>query len=69
MSAIGAVAQQPEWFVPAETVAKYLHLSRRRVLELARQKGGIPSHPIGRTRKVYRFLLSEVHAWLKGKRG
>lgn len=61
--------QQLEWFVPAETVAKYLHLSRRRVLELARVKNGIPSHPIGGTRKTYRFLLSEVHAWLKRRNG
>jgi excisionase family DNA binding protein len=58
-----------EPFVAPEVVAKYLQLSRRRVLELAREKGGIPGHPIGTTRKTYRFLLSEVQAWLKGKRG
>ena len=46
-------------------MAKCLRLSRRRVLELARVKNGIPAHPIGGTRKTYRFLLSEVNAWLK----
>jgi excisionase family DNA binding protein len=63
------VEQQFEPFVPVEAVAKFLSLSRRRVLELARIKGGIPSHPIGGTRKTYRFLLSEVHAWLKRRNG
>jgi hypothetical protein len=58
-----------ESFVPAEAVAKFLSLTRRRVLELARVKGGIPSHPIGTTRKTYRFLLSEVSAWLKRRNG
>jgi len=57
-----------EPFVSANRVADFLSLTRRRVLELAREKGGIPSHPVpGRgknQRKVHRFLISEVHSWL-----
>ncbi len=62
-----------EPFVPAEAVAKHLSLTRRRVLELSNIRGGIPSHPVpGRgknKRKSHRYLLSEVQAWLKGRRG
>jgi len=61
-----------EPFVSANLVADFLSLTRRRVLELARQKGGIPSHPVpGRgknKRKDHRFLISEVHAWLLRRR-
>ncbi len=62
-----------EPFVDAGRVASFLMLSRRRVLELARVKGGIPSHPIpGRgknKRKDHRFLISEVAAWLRRRNG
>jgi Helix-turn-helix domain len=59
-----------EWFVTADAVASFLSLTRRRVLELARVKGGIPSHPIGSgSRKTYRFRLSEVADWLSKRRG
>ena len=55
-----------EPFVDADTVASFIQLTRRRILELAREKGGIPSHPIGTgQRRVWRFLLSEVHQWLQ----
>jgi len=48
-----------EPFVDEEVVARFLDLTPRRVLELARE-GWITSHPIGRTRKTWRFRISEV---------
>jgi hypothetical protein len=62
------VFEQPEYFVTPEVVARFLSITRRRVLELCNVKGGIPSHPVpGRgknKRKTYRFLISEVHQWM-----
>lgn len=59
--------QDIEYFVPPETVARYLGITRRRVLELANSKT-LPSHPLpgrGRNkRKTHRFLIAEVHAWM-----
>jgi len=61
-----------EPFVPAEAVAKHLSLTRRRILELASLKGGIPSYPMpGRgknKRSSRRFLISEVQKWLLRRR-
>lgn len=58
MSAI----EQPEPYVDAKTVARFLSVTRRQVLGLARA-GKIPAHPIlGSRRKVWRFKLSEVDA-------
>jgi excisionase family DNA binding protein len=49
-----------EPFVDAGTVAQFLCVTRRQVLELARA-GRIPAHPlVGSRRKVWRFKLSEV---------
>jgi excisionase family DNA binding protein len=51
-----------EPFVDASTVAQFLAITRRQVLELARA-GKIPAHPLlGSRRKVWRFKLSEVDA-------
>jgi hypothetical protein len=50
-----------EPYVDEEVVACFLTLTPRRVLELARE-GLITSHPIGRTRKTWRFRISEVAA-------
>jgi excisionase family DNA binding protein len=51
-----------EHFVDANTVAEFLAITRRQVLELARS-GKIPAHPLlGSRRKVWRFKLSEVDA-------
>lgn len=50
-----------EPFVDEEVVANFLDLTPRRVLELARE-GMITSHAIGRTRKTWRFRISEVAA-------
>jgi len=49
-----------ESFVDADEAAKFLSLSRRRVLGLARAKK-LPAHPIGDgSRRVWRFRLSEL---------
>ncbi len=57
-----------EYFVGPERVAEFLSISRRRVLELARE-GELPAHPIGSgSRRVWRFLLSEIAVWLSRRR-
>jgi excisionase family DNA binding protein len=49
-----------ESFVDADEAAKFLSLTRRRVLDLARA-GQLPAHPIGDgARRVWRFRLSEI---------
>jgi hypothetical protein len=49
-----------EPFVDAEEAGNFLHLQRRRVLQLARQ-GKLPAYPIGDgRRRVWRFRLSEL---------
>ena len=51
-----------ERFVDAAEAAKFLSLTRRRILELARA-GKLPGHPIGEgARRVWRFRLSEIAA-------
>jgi Helix-turn-helix domain len=50
----------PERFVDAEEAGKFLSLTRRRILELARARK-LPGHPIGDgVRRVWRFRLSEL---------
>jgi hypothetical protein len=54
--------EAPEQFVDADEAAKFLSLTRRRVLDLARAKK-LPGHPIGDgARRVWRFRLSEITA-------
>jgi hypothetical protein len=54
--------ETPEGFVDADEAAKFLFLTRRRILELARG-GKLPGHPIGDgARRVWRFRLSELTA-------
>lgn len=49
-----------ENFVDADVAAKFLSLTRRRVLELARARK-LPGHPIGDgARRIWRFRLSEL---------
>jgi len=49
-----------EGFVDADEAGKFLSLTRRRVLELARTHR-LPGHPIGDgARRVWRFRLSEL---------
>jgi hypothetical protein len=50
-----------EPFVNELVIARFLQLAPRRVLEMAR-KGELPAHPIGRTRKTWRFRVSEINA-------
>jgi hypothetical protein len=54
--------EAPEAFVDADEAAKFLSLTRRRVLELARADK-LPGHPIGNgARRIWRFRLSELAA-------
>ncbi len=54
--------EKPEAFVDADEAAKFLSLTRRRILDLARAKK-LPGHPIGDgARRVWRFRLSELAA-------
>ncbi len=56
------IPETPERFVDANEAAKFLSLTRRRVLDLARA-GILPAHPIGNgARRVWRFRLSELSA-------
>jgi hypothetical protein len=49
-----------EGFVDADEAARFLSLTRRRILELARAHR-LPGHPIGDgARRVWRFRLSEL---------
>ncbi len=51
-----------ESFVDANEAARFLSLTRRRVLDLARARK-LPGHPIGdSSRRVWRFRLSELAA-------
>jgi excisionase family DNA binding protein len=51
-----------ESFVDADEAARFLALTRRRILELARA-GKLPGHPIGDgARRIWRFRLSELAA-------
>jgi hypothetical protein len=50
-----------EPFVDEHAVARHLVITPRRVLEMAR-KDQIPAHPLGHTRKTWRFRMSEIDA-------
>ena len=59
--------QQPEPFVDAQTAAEFLHITRRRMLDLARA-GEIPAYPLGQgKRRVWRFRLSELACALSSR--
>jgi hypothetical protein len=54
--------QTLESFVNADEAGKFLSLTRRRILELARA-GKLPGHPIGDgARRAWRFRLAELAA-------
>src|SRR5258708_16561636 len=54
--------ETPERFVDADAAAKFLSLTRRRILDLARDHK-LPAHPIGDgSRRIWRFRLSEIAA-------
>jgi hypothetical protein len=63
-----ALASQPsefgqfEPFVDEHVISRFLGITPRRVLEMARA-GELPSHPIGHgIRKTWRFRISEIDA-------
>lgn len=53
----------PERFVDADALAEHLSVARRQILEMTR-RGIIPGHPlgVGRSRKVWRYKISEVES-------
>ena len=53
--------QEPERFVDSQTAAKFLSVSQKWILLLARQ-GEIPAYPLGQgqERSIWRFRLSEL---------
>lgn len=55
-----------EKYVDQYVAAEFLHISPRRLLDMAR-RGEIPAHPLvcGK-RKTWRFLLSELDRWMRG---
>ena len=57
--------KQPEHFVDPNALAEHLSVTRRQVLEMTR-RGIIPGHPlgIGKSRKVWRYKISEVETAL-----
>lgn len=57
------VKATPETFVTADDLANHLKITRRQVLEITR-RGLIPAYPlgIGKTRRVWRYKISEVEA-------
>ena len=56
---------EPEPFVDPDTAARYLHTTRRHVLETVRH-GLIVGHPLDphSKKKDWRFLLSELYAYM-----
>ena len=57
-----------EPFIDAESVAKLLGITPRRVIEMAR-RGELPAHPLGRgKRRTWRFLMSEIIALLRARK-
>ncbi len=54
-----------EIYVNADDASKYLSISSKKLLSLARA-GRIPAHGIGdRQRKMWRFRLSELDHWMQ----
>lgn len=61
---IGREAAQRDFFEPfvdEHVVARFLQISPRKVVEMARKKE-LPAHPIGRRRRKWRFRMSEIDA-------
>jgi hypothetical protein len=63
------ISSLPEPFVNAAEAGKFLRLHPVTIQRLAR-KGVLPGHPVnGNARKHWRFLLSELGAWLRERCG
>ena len=57
-----------EPFVDGDRAAEFLCVTRRRVLQMARNRE-IPAHPIGRgKRKIWRFRLNEIAQAMTGNK-
>ena len=69
MSLAHTAAPQPEPFVSADEAARFLSVTRRYVLELAR-RGIHGAYPLGtgNVRKVWVFRLSELAASVAGRK-
>ncbi len=63
----GVPMELAEPFIDAAEAAAFIKLNRKTLLRLAR-KGSIPAHPLtGAKRRIWRFLLSELDAWARGR--
>ena len=56
-----------ECYVAPEEAAEFLKVTSRRLNDMARS-GKVPAHPVdpNAVRKEWRFLLSELSAWMQG---
>jgi hypothetical protein len=59
-----------EYYVASEEAAEFLKVTTRRLNDMARA-GKVPAHPVdpNAARKEWRFLLSELSAWMQGNAG
>ena len=59
-----------EPYVAAKEAAEFLKITPRRIKEMARA-GTVPTHPVDpdAERKEWRFLLSELSAWMRSNSG
>jgi excisionase family DNA binding protein len=65
----GSSLDNSETFVTAVKAGQVLELHPATVQRLARQ-GDLPAHPVSiGKRKHWRFLLSELHKWLRSRTG
>lgn len=59
--------QSAEAYRSAEDLAPFLQVHPKTILRMARE-GKIPAHPFGDgERKRWRFLISEVDAWMRSR--
>lgn len=58
---------EAEAFVDVVRAAEFVKYNHKTLLRLARE-GSIPAHPLtGSKRRKWRFLISELDAWARGK--
>lgn len=59
-----------EFYVAPEEAATFICVTPRRLKDMARA-GKIPAHPVdpNAARKDWRFLLSELSAWMRSNTG
>jgi len=62
-----SLIKSPEYFVDGSEAATFLKIEPRTLLAWVR-RGDVPGHPLGEgKRKTWRFLLSELDAWLRAR--